>query len=214
MRFILGLFAAVVIFTVQPVLAETYTERKEREALEAEAKLKKLNTVLMTVQDAYQAIPHQQTPFNKKRSKIPAKESKYLDHFFFVSDMALRARVMTLNYFWDRKRSMSIEEYNAEIDNFLSSFEFAKAPTEALVEAERLLIESIKEQQEFFNAWEKARGTDKFELYSKNMANHPKVKSSHGKLLQTYYILKAAYPREDEQNLQAFYDHLCALDFI
>ena len=76
------------------------------------------------------------------------------------------------------------------------------------------LIESIKEQQEFFNAWEKARGTDKFELYSKNMANHPKVKSSHGKLLQTYYILKAAYPREDEQNLQAFYDHLCALDFI
>ena len=37
MRFIIGLFAAVVIFTVQPVLAETYTERKEREALEAEA---------------------------------------------------------------------------------------------------------------------------------------------------------------------------------
>jgi hypothetical protein len=42
----------------------------------------------------------------------------------------------------------------------------------------------------------------------------PEVKEAHGKLLQAYNALMRAFPGETQRNKTAFYDHLCALDFL
>lgn len=44
--------------------------------------------------------------------------------------------------------------------------------------------------------------------------DHPKVRSASGKLLGAYGNLMRMYPNEDGTNRQAFFDYLCALDFI
>ncbi len=172
-----------------------------------------VNAQEMSIDEAYRMIPHKQTPFDPKQSRIKAADSKYLDHYFFVSDMAMRARVMTLRYFYGQNFGMDLERYNKEINDLVASFALIPTPRH-LQAVEKTLISAIKDQQMFFNEWEKVRGTPKFENLKKNYRNNRQVQSSHKKLLQAYGMLKKIYPRESSHNQTAFFDHLCALDFI
>ena len=43
---------------------------------------------------------------------------------------------------------------------------------------------------------------------------HSLVRSSSNQLIQAYDYLMQSYPQESPHNRQAFFDHLCALDFI
>ena len=45
-------------------------------------------------------------------------------------------------------------------------------------------------------------------------ANAPLVQSSHNKLMKAYQLLNVQFPKEHAHNKAAFFDHLCALDFI
>lgn len=168
----------------------------------------------MSISQAYRALPHQRTQFNASHAKMSAQESKYLDHLFFVTDLAFRERMVMLRAFRGGKDHRYIETYNKEIGNLLGSFEFIEPPTRVLGQVEKLVIESVNEQRKFFNIWHKARGTIQYKQLQKSMASHRYVQSSHQKLIQAYSVLKQNYPQEIPHNQQAFYDHLCALDFL
>ncbi len=190
MRILLGMMAMFMICTPQAQAAE------------------------MSVAQAYKAQRHQQTTFNKDTAQMSAAESKYLDHLFFVTDMAFRERMVMLQYFYKKKDDQYIDQYNKQIGELLASFALVKAPGRSLPTVEKLVREAITEQQQFFNSWHKARGTEMYNSLSRGYTSHKLVQSSHKKLIQSYGVLMKAYPREAAHNKQAFYDHLCALDFI
>lgn len=169
----------------------------------------------MSVAQAYKMQRSKQTTFDKSIAKMDAEDSKYLDHLFFVTDLAFRERMMMLSLFQSYKDDMYIDKYNEEIGSLLASFEFIKPPTRNLQNVQDMVISAILDQQDFFNEWHKAKqGTSYYNKLIKDYARHPKVQSSHQKLLRAYGMLKSTYPAEGRHNMQSFYDHLCALDFI
>ncbi len=168
----------------------------------------------MSVAQAYKALRHQQTTFDRSVAQMSAEDAKYLDHLFFVTDMAFRERMMMLSYFKSKKDARYIEKYNKEIGNLLASFEFIQPPTRTLQKVQDIVLSAITDQRSFFNEWHKARGTQKYNNLMSNYARDSKVQSSHKKLIKAYGVLKATYPREGRHNMQSFFDHLCALDFI
>lgn len=167
----------------------------------------------MTIEQAYEAIPHARTPFDKKQSTIGSAESKYLDHFFFASDLAMRARVQTLQHFYHNDNITKLETYDKEINTLLASFDLIETPTN-LKEVQSNLLGAIRDQQKFFHEWAAQKGTPAFAQTKQNMAQNSLVQSAHQKLVSAYSMLKQLYPEETEHNQQAFFDHLCALDFI
>lgn len=168
----------------------------------------------LSLDEAYMQVHNKQRkPYNPKQTQIEAKDAKYLDHYFYVADLAMRARVMTLRHFYGQARAMDVDRYNAEIDDMVKTFDMIDTPSN-LRKAESLLVQAIRDQQDFFNEWKAAEGTPKFEQLKNNYRSHPKVSSSHRLLIMAYSMLKQQYPRETASNQQSFYDHLCALDFI
>ena len=43
---------------------------------------------------------------------------------------------------------------------------------------------------------------------------HPLIQGPHRRLLASYQFLVAEYPQESRDNQQAFFEHLCAFDFL
>jgi len=80
----------------------------------------------------------------------------------------------------------------------------------------QLVTEAIREQSGYFETWQ--RSVDRSEAFNYSLNNrkrlHKNVTSSHNKLFEAYKILKKLYPKEIKHNQKAFFDHLCALDFI
>jgi hypothetical protein len=70
-----------------------------------------------------------------------------------------------------------------------------------------LITSAVKEQQRYFAVLDSHR---KLEFDAGNRF----VQSSHGKLIHAYRLLMSRYPQENAHNKKAFFDHLCALDFI
>lgn len=168
----------------------------------------------MTIDEAYKALNHKRTQFSTNNARMSAEESQYLDHVFFVTDLAFRERMVMLSYVQAGKSAYYIDTYNEQIENLLSSFEMIKAPNKALKQIEGLILAAIREQQAFFNEWHEAKGTSYYTSLSKNYTSHKLVQASHHKLLQAYGLLKRKYSSEASHNQQSFYDHLCVLDFI
>ncbi len=168
----------------------------------------------MTVEEAYAAVNHQRTQFKKVYAKMSQEEARYLEHLFFVTDLALRERMIMMRHFAQKRDEDYIEKYNAEIDNLLESFKLVSAPSPVLENVEDLVTDAIKEQKRFFEQWAGTKGTKFYSSWYHSHAFHPLVQSSHGKLLRAYSLLVKDYKSEGMDNKQAFYDHLCALDFI
>ena len=123
------------------------------------------------VADAYKELRHNQTTFDKGVAAMDAAESKYLDHLFFVTDVAFRERMLMLRYARSGQAGEYIERYNKEIGNVLGSFEFIRPKTRVLQNVEATVIQAIREQQKFFNIWHKASAITAENL-QKNYARH------------------------------------------
>ena len=95
----------------------------------------------------------------------------------------------------------------------IDGFAFVRAPTKDLKDIENLTALAIGEQRDFFRAWSSANGRDFLKL-RKTYNQHELIQSSHLKLQSAYTQLMLIFPHEDDYNQKAFYNHLCALDFI
>ncbi len=166
-----------------------------------------------SIKEAYDFFGKERTPFDAKKSNLPAKDVKYLRHLFFVTDLAFRARVNMMQYFFSGTYKDHIDDYNEEVDNIIGSFSLINAPSVEMGEVEKMLIRAIRDQQDFFKEWA-ALNNSQYALWQTTYKDHLLVKASHIKLKRAYDMLINNYPNESEYNQKAFHDHLSALDFF
>jgi len=168
----------------------------------------------MSIEQAYRTMGKQRMKLDIRGSLINDNEIKYLDHMFFVIELAMRERVVMLKYITAGKSDKYIDKYNTEIDNLLISFDLIQAPTKGLKEAETMIIEIIEEQKKFFNDWHREQGTSYYLSLSDTYTSHRLVQSNHKKLLILHHLLLRLNSSDSSYNLKVLYNHLCALDFI
>ncbi|HEY7651815.1 MAG TPA: hypothetical protein VIG07_03245 [Methylomirabilota bacterium] len=155
------------------------------------------------VEDAYRAIPHRRTVFDVGTAKMSAEEREYLRRLFDLVDLGIVERVGTLGWLKSNGgREPSAENY----DRVLSQLNALAVPPR-LGSVHRLVSEAMGEQRAALAEWRKT-------AVPADLARHPLVASSSGKLRRAYGELLALFPQEDAHNKAAFFDYLCAMDFI
>ena len=170
----------------------------------------------MSINDAYRAIPHRQTTYQVSSSSISPKDAGLLDRLFGIVDRAVVARVETLGWLTSGGRQgLPLAHYQRTSDGLLRELRTLNPP-ERIVPAVNLIATALQEQGSYLGEWNQA--TDKGQPFPyvlhKGGNLHPLVRSSSSKLIQAYTHLMQSYPKESSHNRQAFFDHLCALDFI
>ena len=165
-----------------------------------------------TISQSYKAIPHGQTTFSSTQSPSSGAEKIYFDHFFTLTDLMMSARVSALTNLYHGRGGITVSRYNAAYNLAMNGFSQLKVPSNAS-KAQELILTAIKEHRAFLNKWNSAKGGAKDKIKN-SYRNDPLVRSSSRKLIQAYGVLMSRYSSETGHNKKAFYDHLCALDFI
>jgi hypothetical protein len=152
----------------------------------------------MTVEEAYKAIPHARTVFDSTQGQMGADEKAFLDKFFQLVDLAVVERVAAMQ---------AISSGRAVTFNYagIESSLMALDVPDKLKTAHALVMQAVAEHRQYLEKWKASGGA--FNI------SDPLISSSSAKLVQAYSELMAAYPAEGAHNKQAFFDHLCALDF-
>jgi hypothetical protein len=141
----------------------------------------------LSVTEAYKAVPHRRTEYLKENSSQPTVVNTYLRALFETTDLALVERIRGGTGDYDKERYQNrIELFNA-----------IKPPSGADA-IHQLIVTAVNEQRQYFEG----------DMQDKNL-----VQSSHVKLIQAYQHLLREFP-DNRLNQQAYFDHLCALDFI
>ncbi len=159
----------------------------------------------LSVEEAYKAIPHRRTVFDVKKAGMTRAEKDFLVEFYELVDLAIVERVDMLMYLMSQGRNGALA---SDYDTILEELRQLKAPKK-LKEAHRLVILAIEEQRHFLEGWE-AKG---FKA-NVSVASDSTVRSASSKLIQAYNIFMQSFQQEGAHNKQAFFDYLCALDFL
>lgn len=149
----------------------------------------------MSVEEAYQAIPHHRTVFSPKEATMPKPEADALMTLFEATDVAIIAKARV-------KKGESVAAAYAD------AFKAQKALRlpEKLKAIQHLIAEAVQNEHDYLSA-SRANPSLPFQ-------GHPLVQSASQKLHQAYSELMRLYPSENASNKQAFFDYLCALDFV
>lgn len=158
---------------------------------------------LSDVEAAYRAIPHRRTVFDVETAKMSPDERAFLRQLFELVDLGIVERVETLSSLKSNRRS---EPSAANYERVLSQLNSLSIPPR-LGSVHRLIADAMKEQRAALEEWRKS-------AVPADLARHPLVASSSGKLRRAYAELLALFPQEGAQNKAAFFDYLCAMDFI
>ena len=158
---------------------------------------------VMTVKQAYDAIPHLQVTFNPNLATSMSKEeAQYLYHFFWLVDLAVIERVQTQKYMSGYKGGADNKNHTEIIRQMQ-----VLLPPDKLKDAHQLVLSAIDDQRQVFDAW---RGNPNFG----DIRTNPMVKGASAKLIKAYNLYMSLYPNESAHNKNSFFQHLCALDFI
>jgi len=141
----------------------------------------------LSVDEAYQSVPHRRTQYIAADSAQAQEVSSYIEALFKLTDLALIERINGLNDAYNKKR------YQARINQL----KLLKTPTQAKV-AHELIVAAIEQHQQYFEG---------------SKLDWQLAKSASSKLIKAYYHLMRTFP-DNSHNQQAYFDHLCALDFI
>ncbi|MBT5659930.1 MAG: hypothetical protein HOI33_08270 [Rhodospirillaceae bacterium] len=161
-----------------------------------------LSRQTISVAEAYRRLPHRQMSYRAGDKKIDAAANGYLRQLFALTDKAVVARVLTQSRMG---RSQAYDPTNYAAIMYQMN---ALSPPDDLRPAHNLILNALNQQHQYFILWQQAKDP---KWYS---SGHSLVRGSHGKLIQAYEKLMALYPQATKNNKEAFFDHLCALDFI
>jgi hypothetical protein len=169
----------------------------------------------LTVEEAYRAIPHRYTPFEARAVKMNPRDGAFLQEFFRLINLAIVDRVQTQAWFQSNgKKGAAFPNYQQSTGRLMVQLEALTVPA-SLTAVHRSVIDALKEQTAYFAEWQRAVAQrEPFNHALGASPHHPRILSSSQKLHQAYARLMQAYPQEAERTKQAFFDHLCALDFI
>lgn len=146
----------------------------------------------LTVEEAYAAVPHKRTLYMTGQSRLSAANSDYLQQLFTLTDEALILRI----------RFMRGERDEYLYEDVLAQLKQLQAPAIAQA-AHKLIIRAITQQFHYFKAPDLNNSKQKRKL----------MQSSHRLLIAAYNELMKKLP-DSKHNKKAYFDHLCALDFI
>ena len=146
---------------------------------------------------------------------MSATDAAVLQEFFRLLNLAIVERVQALWWFQSNgKRGAAFADYQKSTDGLIRQIEALAVP-ESLKAMHRDVIDALKDQRAYFEEWQRVvRRSESFKYPPGASPPHPRVLSSSQKLQQAYGRLIQLYPHETERTKQAFFDHLCALDFI
>lgn len=170
----------------------------------------------MTVEEAYRAIPHRYTPFEAGSASMTSEESRFVAECFRLVNLAIVERVQTLAWFQSRgKQGSPFSNYRKNIEMIIRQLGQLNVPRNCVSVRQRV-VEAIQDQKAYFQEWDNAQAGNAPFKYALGSAGprHALVSSSSQKLHQAYGELMQLFPKERAKNQQAFFDHLCALDFI
>jgi hypothetical protein len=155
----------------------------------------------MTVEQAYQRIPHSRTPFSQAQNTgMTATEAQAASALFYWSDLAVVERIAQVDAISQR------QPYSSENYGIILSQLNALSVPETLAEPKQLIVSAIQEQKAYIEGL--ARQSQRMSQQD------PLVQSSHQKLVSAYSQLMQRFPQASETTKKSFFDHLCTLDFI
>ena len=164
----------------------------------------------LTVDAAYRAIPHQRTAFDATASTLPMEHRAALARLFALTDRGVVLRVrgmMALASEPQKELRDVIEEYGQLTASIVSM------PTPPDIKpTQELVVQSVRLHQRFF-----ANQLDQSNVsatVSRDVKRNREVREASQMLHAAYGRLMSSFPNEAAINRQAFYDHLCALDFL
>jgi len=155
------------------------------------------NSLALDTAKAYRLIPHKQTPFYLSKSKIPTGEAKYVSKLLSFSEQAMVERVEAM------MKGPRKSNYDTDITKILGRLANMNTPPK-LKPAHQHIVTAIAQHQSYFSLQDSGSKSKQQQL----------VQSSHRHLIAAYNVLMQLYPQESRHNKQAFFDYLCALDFI
>lgn len=174
------------------------------ELLPSVGKLLKASEKQQGIEEAYAAIPHQKTRYEAWQSSLQKERAISLERFFEKVDLAVKGRVDSL------ARLYRGEVLTQEQELKVLAGELEAVAQESDAKYARLVVEAIRAQDRFLRSFPPTVQPKDFSSYSRD----PEVQAAHRKLIEAYDILMQQFPEESPHNKQAFFDHLCALDFL
>jgi len=147
----------------------------------------------MTVEEAYQSVPHRRTVFDAQTAKMNASEAAYLTRLFNWMDQAIVAKQSVF-------RGADLEKAYAGVWATLKDLQ----PPSKLKHVQELYGQAAQDEHAYLQEWQKTRSFN---------GNHPLVNQASGRLVQGYNEMMRIYPSETPHNKDAFFDYPCALDF-
>lgn len=167
-----------------------------------------LTAPALTVEQAYAAIPHQRTVFDPSGSRLPRGQVESLDQLFALTDRGTVLRVDGL----DALQRGDALRLRAMVRDYAALLEALRQlrPTQQMRIATDLVTQAVQQHLGFFEA-KLAAGSASARWDASFTAE---VHQSSQKLRQAYSLLMSAFPQESVRNRQAFFDYLCALDFL
>jgi hypothetical protein len=158
----------------------------------------------MSVAQAYRAIPHNQVTYRSSESALKRAEAEYLEQAFSLVDLAVVERMSLLRTIQrNANRPLRLGNYEQILKRFLT---LAVPP--GLEYFHDQVVASIAEEKNYYEGLQEQPSVTAVNL------GHPLIQGPHRRLVASYQFLVSQFPQESQSNLQAFYEHLCALDFI
>ncbi len=154
----------------------------------------------MEIDQAYRLIPHERTVFQLHQSTIPATEAQQVAKLLSLAEKAMVERVDAM------VNGAGKTGYLSRIDGVLWQIDQLRVPKR--VQGARDHIHEAVQQHRAFFELQNVTG-NQVEANRQQL-----VRSSHRHLISAYQQLMQTYPEETKHNKQAFFDYLCALDFI
>jgi hypothetical protein len=172
--------------------------------------------IAMTVEQAYQEMAHRHAGLNPASSGFSREEAACLSRLFELVDLAIVEKAQAWTWFQSEgRRGNSLPEYRIRVDALIARLDALPAP-ERLRPVQKLLVDAIRDQRDFFETWTQAleagsHGQDHRDV-QRSRGTH--LRNSSRKLHQVYGQLMDLFPNAGQQNFDAFYDHLCVLDLL
>ena len=163
----------------------------------------------MTVDQAYAQLKHRRTVFDAGRTKVPPGDVEALRRLFSIAELGTVLKVRAYNAHSRGDKPA----YAAVIADYDSLVEVAKRqpPPAAIKPVHDLVMGAIAGQRGVLAA---SAVKPPAALSRTELARSPDVQKVHRDLLRAYNVLLSTYPKEPAVNRDAFYDYLCALDFL
>lgn len=163
-------------------------------------------TFSLTVEEAYRLIPHEQTTYSDAKSSLDTVTKRDLDKIFKIVDEGVVARFSAFRKLYYAKPPQgTISSYK----NVISKLSRLTVSKKVMPVKERILS-SMRFQVQYLESWSKEQRKKATAFNSGDKL----VQDASKGLREAHSDLMRLFPNESEHNKKAFFDHLCALDFL